>query len=65
MASRLGLVLCALAGVLIFAPGAEAARGCPKKLPAKVKLPSGEVHEFERSAYVRVKPRGSKPLMCR
>ena len=62
MRIRVAVIFATLAGVLILAPGAQASGGCPGKLPAKLNVPSAEVDEFERRAYVRVRPRGTKPL---
>jgi len=51
----------ALAAIFTW-PGAASAAQCSKRLPAQVKPASADVDRFERSAYLRVRPRGGATL---
>ncbi|MGI8461263.1 MAG: hypothetical protein ACR2OC_06445 [Solirubrobacterales bacterium] len=61
--TAVGAVLFAFAALTLLstAPAAQA-RSCANSLPAKVSSPTNEVDEFERRAYVNVKPQNGAKL---
>ena len=61
MAVRALIVLAALACALAVAPAAQAKKSCGT-LPVKLVMPSAEVDAFERSAYLRIRPRNGKTV---
>ena len=57
---RYGPIALIAAIALVLAPAAQAKNPCGGGLPAKLVRPSSQVDEFERGAYVRVRPRKGK-----